>query len=137
MNRIKELICVVRHKLAFLKVRRKNSFLRSNISLFRALMHDTGKAVNIILFGDAVATRIHRAMAGHHQKDRMSFVQKVEAFCDWESARFTKPEKPLNGIETAQKYYSHIDMTEIIDNFIMSKYRGKSNTLRALRRVYK
>lgn len=136
MNRLSEFFNVVKHKLAFLKVRNKNAFLRANIGLSRTLLHDTGKAINILLFGDHIATKIHRAMAGHHKEDRMSFVQKAEAFCDWESARFTKPTKPLNGLETALKYYAHIEMSDVINGFIFAKYTSKRNVLRAMRRAY-
>lgn len=39
---------------------------------------------------------------------------KVEAAIDWESARFTKPEKPLNAYQTWKKYYSDIDMEDTL-----------------------
>lgn len=39
---------------------------------------------------------------------------KIEAAIDWESARFTKPEKPLNAYQTWKKYYSDIDMEETL-----------------------
>ena len=39
---------------------------------------------------------------------------KIEAAIDWESARFTKPEKPLDAYDTWKKYYSDIDMEETL-----------------------
>ena len=117
MDRIKEFVGVVRHKMAFMRVRASNSYLYANISLWRALMHDTAKAVNILVLGDNLATSLHRAFAGHHREDGMTHAQKVEAFCDWECARITKPNKPLNGEETWMSYYRHVDMSEIVHNF--------------------
>ena len=117
MNRIKEFKAVLLHKMAFLIVMANNQYLREKISLRRALLHDTGKALNILLLGDRIATAIHRRMAGHHQEQKMTFVQKVEAFCDWECARYTKPEKPLNGAQTWVKYYAHVDMGDIVDAY--------------------
>ena len=117
MSRWSDFTDVIRHKRAFLQVRANNPYLRSNIGLVRALMHDAGKAVNILLLGDNLATRIHRVMAGHHRGVEMDFRQKVEAFCDWECARLTKPEKPLDGIQTWRKYYADVDMGVIADNF--------------------
>lgn len=35
---------------------------------------------------------------------------KIEAAIDWESARFTKPDKPLDAYDTWKEYYSDIDM---------------------------
>ena len=39
---------------------------------------------------------------------------KIEAAIDWESARFTKPEKQLDAFNTWKKYYSDIDMGETL-----------------------
>lgn len=120
-ERIKEFKAILNHKLAFLLVRNSNKFLTNNISLIRVIFHDLGKMINVLLFGDNIATKIHRKLAGHHKSENMNYKQKVEAFCDWECARITKPEKPLNGAQTWVKFYSSVDMSEIIDNFYNSK----------------
>ena len=39
---------------------------------------------------------------------------KEEAAIDWESARFTKPEKPLDAYDTWLKYYYDIPMEETL-----------------------
>ena len=97
-------------------------------------MHDFVKMINILIFGDKVATKLHRKFSGHHAHmkylriyyddgmHKWSKVQpagrfiknQVEAAVDWESARFTKPEKPLNAYETWKKYYSDIDMEDTL-----------------------
>lgn len=84
-------------------------------------MHDFVKMINILLFGDKIATWLHRKFSGHHvhlYSDGISVFEdipnKVEAAIDWESARFTKPDKPLNAYETWQKYYFHIDMEDTL-----------------------
>ena len=117
MSRISDSIEIVKHKIAFMKVRKSNEYLLKNISLTRALMHDTGKAINILLLGDSIATWIHRQLAGHHQEESMNKYQKAEAFCDWECARYTKPDKPLDGYETWHEYYKHVDMREVVEKF--------------------
>ena len=115
MKRITEFKKVWAHKKAFMKVRNSNEALKTNISLWRCIRHDLGKSLNIILFGDNIATKIHRKLAGHHnfrsKKDRW------EAFCEWECARYTKPEKPLDGYMTWQKYYDYLPMQDIVDEF--------------------
>lgn len=93
-------------------------------------MHDFVKMINILLFGDKIATKIHRKFSNHHAHMRYiritydeglkvytkkqpygRFIKnKIEAAIDWESARFTKPDKPLNAYETWKKYYSDINM---------------------------
>ena len=94
-------------------------------------MHDFIKMINILLLGDKIATKIHRKFSGHHAqsktylfavvhdscgwvypeyKTERDIKNKIEAAIDWESARFTKPDKSLNAYETWKKYYSDIDM---------------------------
>lgn len=92
--------------------------------------HDFIKMINVFLFGDKIATKLHRKFSRHHAhmgklriyykdypKDYSKVLpsgryikNQVEAAIDWESARFTKPEKPLDAYDTWKKYYSDIDM---------------------------
>lgn len=96
--------------------------------------HDFVKMINIAIFGDKIATKIHRKFSNHHAHMRYISIMyndglkvytkkmpygrfiknKVEAAIDWESARFTKPDKPLNAFETWKKYYSDIDMSDTL-----------------------
>lgn len=41
----------------------------------------------------------------HHVNNKIGWFRINEAIFDWESARFTKPDKPLNARETCLKYY--------------------------------
>ena len=92
------------------------------------------KMINVFIFGDKIATKLHRKFSGHHaqmHKLRIYYIDypknyskvlpsgrdiknKIEAAIDWESARFTKPEKPLDAYDTWIKYYSDIDMEETL-----------------------
>jgi hypothetical protein len=96
--------------------------------------HDFIKMINVLIFGDNIATKLHRKFSGHHahlRKIRIYYIDypknyskvlpyrryiknKIEAAIDWESARFTKPEKPLDAYDTWKKYYSDIDMEETL-----------------------
>lgn len=95
MKEIKEIFL---HKIAFIKIRNSNIFLTNNISLYRTIMHDTIKMILVVLIGDRKATKYHKKRAGHHTL--LTYKDRVEAFCDWECAKYTKPDKPLNGSET-------------------------------------
>ena len=92
--------------------------------------HDFVKMIMILLFGDKIATKLHRKFSNHHarmSKIRIYYIDypknyskvlpngrfiknKIEAAIDWESARFTKPDKPLDAYDTWKKYYSDVDM---------------------------
>ena len=83
--------------------------------------HDFIKMINIALFGDCIATKLHRAFSGHHVhlysdgiETYRDIPNKEEAAIDWESARFTKPEKPLDAYDTWLKYYYDISMEETL-----------------------
>jgi hypothetical protein len=94
--------------------------------------HDFIKMINILIFGDKIATKLHRALSSHHdqvvgevyryddqgKKVHLRYIRdienKVEAAIDWESARFTKPDKPLTAYQCWKKYYQDIDMKDTL-----------------------
>lgn len=83
--------------------------------------HDFVKMINIFLFGDKIATKLHRKFSSHHDhfySDGISYYRdipnKIEAAIDWESARFTKPDKQLDAFDTWKKYYFEIDMADTL-----------------------
>lgn len=91
--------------------------------------HDVIKAINILVFGDKRATTWHRKYSRHHATvianpsstspiipgtGSIDIVNKIEAAIDWESARYTKPDKPLTAYETWLGYYRYIDMADTL-----------------------
>lgn len=90
--------------------------------------HDVIKGINILVFGDKQATAWHRKYSRHHAvvinpsstsaiipgTGSIDITNKIEAAIDWESARYTKPDKPLTAYETWLKYYRHIDMADTL-----------------------
>lgn len=93
--------------------------------------HDIVKAINILVFGDKQATAWHRKYSRHHATiitnpffkatipgvgsiGSIDIRNKIEAAIDWESARYTKPDKPLTAYETWLKYYRHVDMVDTL-----------------------
>ena len=113
MTRLVDFKEICQHKAAFLHTRNNNPVLRGKISLSQALLHDTGKAINILLLGDTIATAIHRRVAGHHRL--VTTCQLWEGICDWECARITKPSKPLNARGTWVKFYNHLPCGDLLD----------------------
>lgn len=80
--------------------------------------HDFDKILMYILFpflGTKCIHNIHRLMNAHHpsysdaftiQYKRVNEVDWIEAVIDWECARFTKSDKPLDAYETYRKYFA-------------------------------
>lgn len=108
--------------------------------------HDFVKMINVFIFGDKIATKLHRKFSNHHARMRYiritydeglkvytkkqpyeRFIKnKEEAAIDWESARFTKPDKPLDAYDTWRKYYSDIDMEETLKKLGFWKHLQKN-----------
>jgi hypothetical protein len=107
-NRISKIIETIRHKMAIFQIWAKNPSVRKHVSFVTVMFHDMDKVFTIAMFGDDIATKIHRKFAGHHQMMCPTQKQIAEAYIDWASARITKPSKPFDAIQTASVYYPHI-----------------------------
>lgn len=92
------------------EVYRLGNKLRVKESLLDSLwMHDIDKLI-IYLFRDKQETQqIHRLLNRHHNRNETDKEILVEMLLDWESARFTKPDKPLNAYDTMKKYYPDME----------------------------
>lgn len=93
------------HRKAVLDVERR--CVGHNTLLTR--MHDLDKFIMcIFLVPDDAISRIHRFLSWHHPNNKVGWFRLDEAIFDWESARFTKPDKPLNARDTCLKYYPEL-----------------------------
>lgn len=92
------------------EVYRLGNELRVKESLLDSLwMHDIDKLI-VYLFRDKQETQnIHRLLNRHHNRNETDKEVLVEMLLDWESARFTKPDKPLNAYDTMKKYYPDME----------------------------
>lgn len=76
---------------------------------FRSLFHDLDKVILYNLFDYKDVHNFHRNHMKHHSikaKTHNDFIQMV---IDWECARFTKPDKPLNARDTLYKFYPTLE----------------------------
>lgn len=118
MNRFDEIKNIQRHRKEVQRIAKEKGYSFP--------FHDFWKMINVFLFGDKIATKLHRRFSSHHphtfqievyengefvaRMDLRDIENKVEAAIDWESARFTKPDKPLNAYDTWRAYFSDIEM---------------------------
>ncbi len=118
MNRFEEIKNIQRHRREVQRIAKEKGYSFP--------FHDFWKMINVFLFGDKIATKLHRRFSRHHphtfqievyengefvaRMDLRDIKNKVEAAIDWESARFTKPDKPLNAYDTWRAYFSDIEM---------------------------
>lgn len=100
MKRFDSILYTLKHKKAFLMVEKQ--LLGHNT--LRGYFHDLDKVFLKLILPSETVSRIHRKYSRHHtrSKTRQDYIQKI---IDWECARYTKPDKPLNARETLYKYY--------------------------------
>ena len=93
------------HRKAFRMIEKQ---LFGKVSL-RGYFHDFDKVILYPLFGKDITSKLHRKFARHHvkcAKTKRDFEQMV---VDWECARYTKPDKPMNAYETLYKLYPQLE----------------------------
>ena len=106
-SRSKRLLYTLRHKVAFLRIEKK---LTGSIS-WKGFMHDSDKLWMYLTTNMSASQvhKVHRKTSSHHDNDVVKTrPDYIEMIIDWECARFTKPDKPLNAVEVMNKYYSHL-----------------------------
>ena len=88
----------------------KKYFKKNKDLLKKVELHDLDKLFMYLFYEKELASDIHRDMISHHQicitKSEFDYMEKV---LDWESARYTKPDKPLNAYDTLIKYYPDME----------------------------
>lgn len=93
------------HRKAFRMIEKQ---LFGKVSL-RGYFHDLDKVVLYPLFGKDITSKLHRKFARHHVKRAKTKRDFQEMVVDWECARYTKPDKPMNAYETLYTLYPHLE----------------------------
>lgn len=101
MNRIEAVKYTMRHKKAFLQIEKQ--VLGKNT--IRGYLHDSEKIFLYLLLGKKKTSKIHRYISRHHMRRARTKRDFVNMVIDWESCRYTKPDKPLTAYETLYKLF--------------------------------
>lgn len=108
MKNIDKLIYTYKHRKIVYFLGKKYS---NNKELLKQLeYHDLDKMFLLLFYDKDIVKKIHRETSHHHDnnldKTKLDYMEMV---LDWESARYTKPDKPLNAYDTLYKYYPHLE----------------------------
>lgn len=88
--------------------------------------HDLDKLYLYLLYDIKNISKIHRLQTTHHANDlEKTQLDYIEMVLDWESARYTKPDKPLNAYDTLYAYYP--EMVDVILPILKELEIDKSN----------
>lgn len=127
-KRLQKILYTIKHKKAFLQVEKK---LRHKNTL-NGYLHDVDKLFLYLCFWLSVSQiqSIHRAHNRHHVKNNLPKTKDdlLDTVIDWECARITKPDKPLNAYDTLTTLYpEHIaTYLPIIQKHLPHQIREKS-----------
>lgn len=88
-----------------------NKYYKDNKELLdKVKLHDLDKLFMYLFYEKEDASNIHRDLMSHHQnkiiKNKLDYMEMV---LDWESARYTKPDKPLNAYDTLYRFYPGLE----------------------------
>lgn len=94
------------HRKAFKKIEKE--ILGHNT--WRCLAHDLDKVILYNFLPFEKVKKFHRNTARHHDNNiRKTKNDYIEMIIDWECARYTKPDKPLNAYDTLYKFYPNLE----------------------------
>ena len=98
------------HKMRYTYLHRQAIFTlaeKLGIDATPYLTHDTEKYLMYLWLEEDVTRECHRILNRHHDYDKGVAIDRetlVEMMLDWESARFSKPDKPRNAYDTLYKW---------------------------------
>ena len=86
-------------------------YFGDNVLLLEQVQHhDLDKMFMYLFYNKSDVSRVHRDLVAHHENDlEKSELDYMEMVLDWESARYTKPDKPLNAYDTLVRFYPHME----------------------------
>ena len=94
------------HRKAYRKVEKE--LLGHNT--WRSLVHDLDKVILYNFLEHGKVKKFHRSTARHQEnKVKKTRADYIDMIIDWECARYTKPDKPLNAYDTLYKFYPHLE----------------------------
>ena len=76
----------------------------------RVKKHDMDKMYLLLFYDKKTINKFHRSVSLHHDNELpKTELDYMEMVLDWESARYTKDDKPLNAYDTMVKFYPHLE----------------------------
>ena len=108
-QRFEKIVYTLMHKKAYLEVEKK---LRGKNTL-RGYLHDIDKPFLYMAFWINLkdVQKMHRKYSKHHVKNNLPKTKEdlLDTVIDWECARMTKPDKPLNAYDTLYRFYPGLE----------------------------
>lgn len=94
----------IKHRKAFRRVEKE----LLGYNTLRGILHDLDKVFLYMIFDYKSVHNWHRNHSRHHSVKAKTHSDFVQMVVDWECARYTKPDKPLNARDTLDKFYPEL-----------------------------
>lgn len=108
MKNLEHIKYTYKHRKIVIKLAEK--YFKDNEELLEKVKyHDLDKLFLYLFYDKKQVSKIHRDLTSHHENDlEKTYLDYIEMVLDWESARYTKPDKPLNAYDTLINYYPNM-----------------------------
>ena len=109
MKSFDDLVYTYKHRKIVMFLARK--YFGDNEELIKQVEdHDMDKMFLMLFFEKKQIKELHVSTSSHHDNDiPKTELDYMEMILDWESARYTKDDKPLNAFDTLEKYYPQLE----------------------------
>lgn len=124
----KENIGAIRYTQAHRKAYKKIEKELLDHNTWRSYVHDLDKVILYNFLPFEKVKKFHRSTARHHENSvKKTKNDYIDMIIDWECARFTKPDKPLNAYDTLYKFYPHLEseILQLLKQFNLDHHTEK------------
>ena len=107
MNNFEQFVYTYKHRKMLIYLAKK--YYDDERLIKQLNSHDMDKMYLLLFYNKKDINSFHRLMSRHHdnslEKTKLDYIEMI---LDWESARYTKDDKPLNAYDTLIKFYPHL-----------------------------
>ena len=104
-------------------------FIGSPLKVILSTLLGFDKVILYNIWPHKKVKNFHRATARHHSENNIKKTRNdyIEMIIDWECARYTKPDKPLNAYDTLYKWYPELEkeILPILEEFNIAHHTVK------------
>lgn len=108
MKNREKIIYTYKHRKVMLML--ANKYIKNSDEIIKQIEdHDLDKLFMYLFYDKELVKEFHENNSNHHDNDRKkTYNDYIEMVLDFESARYTKNDKPLNAYDTILKYYPNL-----------------------------
>ena len=108
MKNFDKILYTYKHRKIMIYLAKK--YYNNEELLERLKYHDMDKMYLLLFYDKKEIESFHRQIALHHDNEKpKTELDYIEMVLDWESARYTKEDKPLNAYDTLYKFYPNLE----------------------------